>query len=157
MRKIIYLFSLILLSSCSFLSKQFFLAKNPGAYYYSILDVLNSEIYIRKNGINKFYDKLAKNDVIPDYIEVLPRENNIQVIGNINLNDEEFRYYVKDILPHLEKTILYQKYDRNKIYSRDEFTNFSYGLANMLYTVEETKGKVKILSIQDDKAYIKTP
>lgn len=157
MRKIIYLFSLILLSSCSFLSKQFFLAKNPGAYYYSILDVLNSEIYIRKNGMDKFYDKLAKNDIIPNYIDVLPRENNIQVIGNISLNAKEFQYYIKEVLPHLDNTIFYQQYDRNKIYSRDEFTNFSYGLANMLYTVEETKGKIKILSIQANKAYIKTP
>ncbi|MGX2975436.1 hypothetical protein ACWIUH_10835 [Ursidibacter arcticus] len=157
MKKLILIFSLFYLTSCAFIHKQFFLAKNPTIYYYSALDILNSEIYIQKYGWNEFYSRIEMNQDIPEYVAVLPRENNKKVLGRNLLSKDEFIFYIKNILPSLENTEFYKHYDRNKIYDRHQVVIFNYGIENMLATVEDIKGKVKIIRLEDDKAYIKIP
>ncbi|MGX2975435.1 hypothetical protein ACWIUH_10830 [Ursidibacter arcticus] len=157
MKKSILILSIFYLTSCAFIHKQFFLAKNPDVYYFSALDILNSEIYIQKYGWSEFYSRLERNNSIPKYITVLPNEKNVEVLGRNLLSKDEFIFYIKNILPSLENTEFYKHYDRNKIYDRHQVVIFNYGIENMLATVEDIKGKVKIIRLEDDKAYIKMP
>ncbi|MGX3048312.1 hypothetical protein ACWIUH_10840 [Ursidibacter arcticus] len=139
------------------MANQFFLAKNPHAYSASILDILNSEIYIHKYGMDKYYQQIEQNKMIPDYVVFLPNERNITVLERKNINRDEFKYHISNILPSLEKTEFYQKYDRNKIYDRHQLRIFSFGISHMLETAEYSKGKIKLIRLEDDKAYIKMP
>ncbi|WGE68495.1 hypothetical protein NYR78_05535 [Actinobacillus equuli subsp. haemolyticus] len=156
MLKKLLLFTIVLCSSCSYVDKWLFMAKNPDVYFYSVIDIVNAEIEIERYGMQKIYDQINTKGYIPSYIDVTPKESD--KYGTVKrglLTPEQFRYYVPHVVNNLKQTKFYTQFDRKKVtLEKYDFPPFSYGYLWVLKTIETKADDVKLLYIDDNKAHI---
>ncbi|WGE53991.1 hypothetical protein NYR77_02450 [Actinobacillus equuli subsp. haemolyticus] len=156
MLKKLLLFTIVLCSSCSYVDKWLFMAKNPDVYFFSIKDAVNAEIEIERSGMQEIYEKINTKSPIPRYIKIAPKESD--KYGTVKrglLTPEQFRYYVPHVVNNLKQTKFYTQFDRKKVtLEKYDFPPFSYGYLWVLKTIETKADDVKLLYIDDNKAHI---
>ncbi|WP_018652379.1 hypothetical protein [Actinobacillus capsulatus] len=158
MLKQIILFALKLIkNNTNRFNKWLFRTKQTYEDWLILADILNSEIYLQKYGLENFYQLLECQPQLIRYVRIKEEYNlnsKFLVYERDMLLPDEFEYYMLKIAKNLKESLFFRELSYVQLDSITQETAFSYDLETAFKFIEEKGDRLNIIFINDNVVYV---
>ncbi|WGE65281.1 hypothetical protein NYR76_10495 [Actinobacillus equuli subsp. equuli] len=122
-----------------------------------LADILNSEIYLQKYGLENFYQLLECQPQLIRYVRIKEEYNlnsKFLVYERDMLLPDEFEYYMLKLAKNLKESLFFRELSPVQLDSVTQETVFSYDLETAFKFIEKKGDRLNIIFIDDNVAYV---
>ncbi|MDG4953507.1 hypothetical protein NYR70_10305 [Actinobacillus equuli subsp. equuli] len=122
-----------------------------------LADILNSEIYLQKYGLENFYQLLECQPQLIRYVRIKEEYNlnsKFLVYERDMLLPDEFEYYMLKLAKNLKESLFFRELSHVQLDSVTQETVFSYDLETAFKFIEKKGDRLNIIFIDDNVAYV---
>ncbi|AIZ80267.1 hypothetical protein [Actinobacillus equuli] len=122
-----------------------------------LADILNSEIYLQKYGLENFYQLLECQPQLIRYVRIKEEYNlnsKFLVYERDMLLPDEFEYYMLKLAKNLKESLFFRELSPVQLDSVTQETVFSYDLETTFKFIEKKGDRLNIIFIDDNVAYV---
>ncbi|AFU20279.1 hypothetical protein [Actinobacillus suis] len=122
-----------------------------------LADILNSEIYLQKYGLDNFHRLLEYQPQLVRYIKI-KEEYNLKskfiVYERDMLLPDEFEYYMLKLTKNLKESLFFSEFSHIQLDRVAQDTAFTYDLETTFKFIREKGDRLNIIFIDDNMAYV---
>ncbi|WGE46531.1 hypothetical protein [Actinobacillus equuli] len=122
-----------------------------------LADILNSEIYLQKYGLDNFHQLLEYQPQLIRYVRVKEEHHltsKFIVYERDMLLPDEFEYYMLKLTKNLKESLFFSEFSHIQLDNLTQDTAFSYDLETAFKFIKEKGNRLNVIFIDDNIAYV---